>query len=51
MQGGEDPVAFIEGQEMQINHGIFVDSATIAGFKFELVPGTTEVLGITWTDN
>ena len=51
MQGGDKPVAFIEGQKMQINHGVFVDSATIAGFKFELAPGTTDVLGITWTDN
>lgn len=40
-------VAFISNQTMQINHGIFVESATIADFKFEKIPGTT-ILGITW---
>lgn len=40
-------VAYISNQTMQINHGIFVESATIGSFKFEKIPGTT-ILGITW---
>lgn len=33
-------VAFIEGQIMQISHGIFVESATIGKHKLETIPGT-----------
>lgn len=40
-------VAYISNQTMQINHGIFVESATIADFKFEKIPGTT-ILAIQW---
>lgn len=40
-------VAYINNQTMQINHGIFVQSATIGDFKFEKIPGTT-ILAITW---
>lgn len=40
-------VAYISNQTMQINHGIFVESATIANFHFELIPGTT-ILSIGW---
>lgn len=40
-------VAYISNQTMEITHGIFVESATISGFKFEKIPGT-EILGITW---
>jgi phage minor structural protein len=40
-------VAYISNQTMQINHGIFVQSATISDFKFEKIPGTT-ILAITW---
>jgi phage minor structural protein len=40
-------VAYISNQTMQINHGIFVESATISDFKFEKIPGTT-ILAITW---
>lgn len=40
-------VAYISNKTMQINHGIFVESATISDFKFEKIPGTT-ILGITW---
>ena len=44
---GTTEVAYISNQMMQINHGIFVESATIAKFKFELIPGT-ETLAIQW---
>lgn len=40
-------VAYISNQTMQINHGIFVKSATISGYKFECIPNT-EILVITW---
>jgi phage minor structural protein len=40
-------VAYISNQTMQINHGIFVESATIADFKFEKIPGTT-IMAIQW---
>lgn len=40
-------VAYISNQTMQINHGIFVESAIISDFKFEKIPGTT-ILAITW---
>lgn len=40
-------VAYISNQTMQINHGIFVQSATIANFKFEAIPGTT-ILAVQW---
>jgi phage minor structural protein len=40
-------VAYISNQTMQINHGIFVESATIANFKFEIIPGT-KILAIQW---
>ena len=40
-------VAYISNQTMQISHGIFVETATIANFKFEVIPGTT-ILAITW---
>jgi hypothetical protein len=42
-------VAYISNQTMQINHGIFVESATIANFKFERIPNT-EILVIQWVD-
>lgn len=44
---GTTEVAYISNQTMQINHGIFVESATIAKYKFELIPGT-EILAIQW---
>lgn len=40
-------VAYISNQTMQINHGVFVESATISDFKFEKIPGTT-IMAITW---
>jgi hypothetical protein len=40
-------VAYISNQTMQINHGIFVQSATISDFKFEKIPGTT-ILAVQW---
>lgn len=40
-------VAYISNQTMQINHGIFVESAIISDFKFEKIPGTS-ILSITW---
>ena len=44
---GNVEVAYISNQTMQISHGIFVESATISGYKFERLPGT-EILVITW---
>ena len=44
---GEIEVAYISNQTMQINHGIFVESATIAKYKFELIPGT-QILAVQW---
>lgn len=41
-------VAYISNQTMEITHGIFVESATIGGFRFEKIPGT-ETLAITWS--
>lgn len=40
-------VAYISNKTMEITHGIFVETATIADFKFEKIPGT-EILTITW---
>lgn len=40
-------VAYISNKTMEITHGIFVETATIADFKFERIPGT-EILTITW---
>jgi hypothetical protein len=41
-------VAYISNQTMQINHGIFVQSATIANFKFEALPSAPTILVIQW---
>lgn len=38
MQGGRE-VAFISNQEMQINHGIFVESLTVGEHKVEAIAG------------
>ena len=46
LDGGTE-VAYISNQTMEITHGIFVESATISGFKFEKIPNT-EILSITW---
>jgi phage minor structural protein len=45
---GNIEVAYISNQTMQINHGIFVQSATIANFKFEALPSTPTILAIQW---
>ena len=48
---GEDlkpiEVAYISNRTLKITHGIFVESATIGGFKFERIPGT-EILSLKW---
>jgi hypothetical protein len=45
---GDIEVAYISNQTMQINHGIFVQSATIANFKFEALPSAPTILAVQW---